>query len=194
MTIYCIFILPNTNSFIESLRKELRFLPEEEIKDIIYDYEEHFQIGISKGKTEEEICKELGNPKNIAKSYRATYKIDLAEKNPSTKNLFTAIIAAISLGFFNLVFVLGPFLGLIGILFGIYGIGLAFVAAGGKVLLGMMIFNFYSYNMHPITQVSFGIGFISLGLLILIGCFYLTKYLYSLTIRYLRWNIKLITK
>lgn len=184
----------NKASFIESLRRELRFLPKEEINDIIYDYEEHFQIGISKGKTEEEICRELGNPKNIAKSYRATYKIDLAEKNPSTRNLFTAIIAAISLGFFNLLFVLGPFLGLIGVLFGIYAIGFGFIAAGGEVLWHVLTFQFQYHNLHPITQVSFGIGFVSLGLLILIGCFYLTKYLYGLTIRYLRWNIKMITK
>ena len=53
----------NRDEFIGILRNELSGIPKEEIEDILYDYEEHFEIGIHKGKTEEEIAKELGNPK-----------------------------------------------------------------------------------------------------------------------------------
>lgn len=44
------------------------------------------------------------------------------------------------------------------------------------------------------VSISFGIGFTALGILALIGCFYLTKLLYRATIKYLPWNINLITK
>lgn len=49
----------NKAEFIGNLRHELKGIPENEIDDILYDYEEHFQIGLSKGKTEEEIAMEL---------------------------------------------------------------------------------------------------------------------------------------
>jgi len=45
-----------------------------------------------------------------------------------------------------------------------------------------------------VVSISFGIGFTALGILALIGCFYLTKLLYRATIKYLPWNINLITK
>jgi len=186
------------DEFITILKEELKNLPSAEVEDILYDYEEHFEVGLSKGKTEEEIAKELGNPKTIAKSYKANYRINNAENNPSTKNLFSAILAAVSLGFFNLVFVLGPFIGLVGLLVGIYSIGFGFSIGGIGLFFGTFLEPFFpkyiNINLHPITSLSFGIGFFALGLLILIGCFYLTKYLYQVVIRYLRWNINVITK
>ncbi len=188
----------NRREFIEALKRELGNLPQSEIEDILYDYEEHFEVGLSKGKTEEEIAQELGSPRTIAKSYRANYRINNAENNPSTKNLVTAILAALSLGFFNLVFVLGPFLGLVGLLIGIYGLGFGLSIAGIGLFFGTFLEPLFPHyidlNVHAITSISFGIGLFALGLLILIGCFYLTKYLYQVIIRYLRWNINIITK
>lgn len=188
----------NRVEFINTLKIELGNLPPSEVEDILYDYEEHFEVGLSKGKTEEEIARELGNPKSIAKSYKVNYKINNAENNPSTKNLFSAILAAVSLGFFNLVFVLGPFLGLVGLLIGTYGIGFGLSIAGIGLLfrtfLEPLFPHYIDLNVHAITSISFGIGLFALGLLILIGCVYLTKYLYQVIIKYLRWNINIITK
>lgn len=188
----------NKAEFIGNLRHELKGIPENEIDDILYDYEEHFQIGLSKGKTEEEIAMELGNPITIGKSYRANYKINNAESNPSTKNLFTAIISAVSLGFFNLIFVLGPFLAIVGLLIGLYVVGISFIVCGISLFFGTLLIPFHfisiDINVHPITSASFGIGFATLGILILIGSFYLTKKIYNLILKYLRWNINTITK
>lgn len=188
----------NRIEFINTLKRELYNLPQSEVEDILYDYQEHFEVGLSKGKTEEEIAEELGNPRTIAKSYKVNYKINNAEANPSTKNLFTAILAAVSLGFFNLVFVLGPFIGLLGLLVSVYGLGLGLSVAGFSMFLGTFLNPFFpgymSISLHPLTSISFGIGLFALGSLILIGCFYLTKYLYRIVIRYLRWNMNIITR
>ncbi len=43
--------------FLKELSSHLRKLPDEERKDILFDYEEHFQFGIEEGKTESEIIK-----------------------------------------------------------------------------------------------------------------------------------------
>ena len=69
----------NKNEYLNALRISLQSLPPEELEDILSDYEEHFNIGLSKGKSEEEISKELGNPKEISKNYKSTYRSNLNE-------------------------------------------------------------------------------------------------------------------
>lgn len=188
----------NRDEFMKILRKELSGLPRPEIEDIIYDYEEHFEIGIHKGKTEEEIAKELGNPKNIAKSYKASFKIDEAEKNPTASNLFKAILAAMALGFFNLVVVLAPFIVIVALLFSLYAISVGFIIGGVGSFFGTIAAPFLpakiNIGMNPLASISFGIGFTALGVLIMLGCFYLTKLLYNGIIRYLKWNIDIIKR
>lgn len=60
----------NKQEFLKELKQNLRGFSQEEIDDILYDYEEHFSIGLSSGKTEEEIAEDLGNPKDIAQQYK----------------------------------------------------------------------------------------------------------------------------
>lgn len=186
------------DEFIKNLRGSLKRLPPEEIEDIVYDYEEHFQIGLSKGKTEEEISKELGDPKVIAKMYNVSSKIDKAENNPSTKNILKAIFSAMALGIFNFIIVLGPFIAIVALLIGLYAISIVFVASGISAFFGIMFLPFTSYQVtfgiNTLTSISFGIGLSVLGILLFIGCVYLTKLLYKGTISYLKWNVDIIKK
>lgn len=55
--------------YIAELKKQLRVLSESEVSDICGDFEEHFSIGLSQGKTEHEISAELGDPKTVADTY-----------------------------------------------------------------------------------------------------------------------------
>lgn len=70
----------NKEQFLKELSNQLRKLSEEERKDILLDYEEHFQFGIEEGKTESEIIKGLGSPKAIAKDLLAMYRFDEMKK------------------------------------------------------------------------------------------------------------------
>lgn len=55
--------------YLDKLRNNLRFrLSDAEIDDILSDMMECFEAGISEGKTEEEICIDLGTPKDAAAS------------------------------------------------------------------------------------------------------------------------------
>lgn len=63
--------------FLDLLRFYLRDMPKTVTDDIISDYEEHFAIATEKGKSEEDICKELGSPEAIAKEYISGEKIHL---------------------------------------------------------------------------------------------------------------------
>ena len=55
--------------YISALKNALRALPEPDITDIAQDFEEHFEIGLSQGKTEHEIAAELGDPTVVAGTY-----------------------------------------------------------------------------------------------------------------------------
>lgn len=60
----------NREKYLKQLKFALEGLPEDEVQDILYDYEEHFAIGLSKGKSEEEISMELGDPGEVANNYK----------------------------------------------------------------------------------------------------------------------------
>lgn len=63
----------NKKDFLSILANGLKDFPEKELADILFDYQEHFTIGKSNGKTEEEIINELGNPYEIVYQYRCAY-------------------------------------------------------------------------------------------------------------------------
>ncbi len=55
--------------FLQELYNHLQPLSANERDEIIQDFEEHFSAGIENGKTEEQICAELGNPYTCALQY-----------------------------------------------------------------------------------------------------------------------------
>jgi len=59
----------NKNQFLRKLDVLIKDLPKEERQDILFDYEEHFRIGLEEGKTEEEIAKALGEPESLVKEF-----------------------------------------------------------------------------------------------------------------------------
>ncbi len=88
-----------------------------ERQEILRDYEEHFRAGKEEGKSEEEIVHSLGDPYELAKEILQDHSLEKEEEESPTSNLFQKIFTILGLGFFNLIFVLGPFLGLVGLLF-----------------------------------------------------------------------------
>jgi len=121
----------NKKQFFKELREELKQLPKEDFDSIMEDFEEHFEIGLSKGRNEEEIVESLGTPNTIAKHAKAYFLVRRAEEKSSVINFLRAIYATIGLGFFNLIFMSGILLGVSFLLFGF------FLAAGAIVFAGI---------------------------------------------------------
>lgn len=175
--------------FIRELDSLLTSLPDKERLDILADYTEHFLIGIDNGKSEHEIAEGLGSPKMIAKEIIAGYHIHQAESDTSIENVTRALIATVSLGFFNLVFVLGPFFGFIGVLIGLYATSIALILSP----VGLVI----NYGMprnvdETLFLVSASLAAAGLGVMMGIGMIALTKWLYRQFLRYLNFNLKII--
>lgn len=193
-------MLMTKQEFIDILTRSLGSLPLGDRDEILFDYEEHFRIGLAEGKAEEEIANSLGDPRTIARQFNADYHVKQAEADATVSNTFKAVMATLGLGFFNLIFVLGPFLGLLGALFGL------FIAAGAIIISGIALFaatifgpfipiavdSTFIMMASPAAAFFVSVGLVSLGLLFMIGNVYLVKYFFIGTVRYLKFNMKII--
>ena len=63
----------NKKAFLQQLRKGLKGIPKSDLEDILYDYQEHIDSALETGKSEEEITREFGSPRKIAKQHRAEF-------------------------------------------------------------------------------------------------------------------------
>lgn len=78
--------------FLQQLYNNLFPLSDDERKEIIQDFEEHFSVGIESGKTEEQICEELGSPESCA----ASYLQNTASASRPTENRQTAKVSPVN--------------------------------------------------------------------------------------------------
>ena len=195
----------NKKEYLEALSKLLRKLPKEDREDIISDYEEHFAIGLEKGRTEEEISKALGNPKNVAKQIKADNMVKIAQNKPSIGSIIGAILATMGLGLFNLIFVAIPVLvvaviililfvaGFIIIFTGIYWVLLPFLHL---IIPQLAIPTFINSPGNDILNILVvvlcGIGLTAGGIILVVLMAYITKWFYELMIKYLKLNLKII--
>jgi uncharacterized membrane protein len=191
-------MLQNEQEYIRILKGRLAgTLPNDELDDLISDYSEHFRIGKANGRSEEELFRSLGSPEDVAREIRATHLVKKAECQKTCGNLFHAVFATIGLGLFNLVFVLLPFILLIIMLLVVFIVGIMFTICGPVAfvysvlqILGLPAFAIWQ---SPVAGAFFAIGLTTLGLLLVIGDYYLARFFYHIGIRYLKWNIGVIS-
>jgi uncharacterized membrane protein len=189
----------NRNEFISKLHNTLGDISPAAKDEIMYDYREHFDIGLEQGKTEEEICAGLGDPRSIAKQYRAEYMVNKADVDKTAFNALRAVFAGLSLGFFKLIFLAPVMAAIIGVL------ACFFVVTGGLVLGGIGLFTAILLapllpqwisipDINPVILILCSISLISSGMLSGIGTVKLTKFAYKLIINFIRSNLKIINK
>lgn len=83
----------NKKVFLEKLKKKLKILKEDELDDIIEEYEDHINEKISSGKTEEEAVKDFGNFDELVKEILSAYKINEDyDKSTKEKNVVADFI------------------------------------------------------------------------------------------------------
>lgn len=187
------------NEFLSILESSLGNINQSDRIDILYDYKEHFNAGMSEGKSEGDICMALGDPKVIAKQYRVDCIVKQADENRTAGNILRAIFAALSLGFFNLIITLPVFASLIAVMISLYAAAVSITVAGVGAFLAIFLQPVLpEYIMIPdinMGVVIFGsIGLTALGLLFCIGCVYVSKFFYQITIKYIKANIKIISR
>ena len=189
----------NKFEFMNVLSTDLKRLPEADKADVLYDYEEHFTIGLEQGKSEEEIAKALGDPRAIAKQFNVDTMLEQAAETKSVGNITRAVFAIAGLGFFNLVFVLGPYIGLVAVLIALFASAFALTISGIAIILTAIaapaLPDFISLGgINPGVIIFSGIGITALGLLFFQGVIALSRVFFRVTVSYLKMNLKIINK
>jgi uncharacterized membrane protein len=199
------------NEYLQILGQHLARLPESERADILRDQEEYFREALANGRTEADVIGSLGDPKHLAKALIAEAKLSGAEtsfntastpnsdsSNASLRNqmgaTMRAVIAIVTLAPFNLIFVLGPFLGLLGCLVAGWAVGASFLIAGGAAVF-FLVTELMPLGASTIAHIasfllSAGVVMFSFSFLALMA--WVSSWVARLTVRYLRWNLDLI--
>lgn len=183
------------NEFLRRLEQSIFKLPDDEKNEILADYKEHFSVGRASGKTDDEISLSLGKPETIGRAYLADYSFGrVAEQTGFAKRagwLVIGIVAAVGLGVFNLIFLSIPFLIVVFLLLG--GWGISFVAPiVGIALLFSWPFSIAVPGLAFVSLLFAGTGFIFLGCFLLTMMILLTYGFFLLVIKYLKANVRLI--
>jgi uncharacterized membrane protein len=182
--------------YLEKLEKNLRSLPAEEITDIINDFKEYFDVGIERGRSEEELSLSLGNPKMLARQIRLESYIKKAEETKSASNILRAVFTSIGLSFFNLIVMLPVFLTVFSALAVLFACSVSLSAAGVTGFVGSIFSPLFSqyltFNINFAVSLFAFIGIGSLGILFFVGNIYVAKFIFRLIVRYLRFNLKVI--
>jgi len=184
--------------FLSQLHRALGRMSESEKKEILYDYEEHFRMGAVEGKGEEEICRSLGSPRALGRSYAIESLPDRPEEGHGSATLaLRAVLASVSLGFFNIVIVLGPFLGLVGVMIGLWAAAAAIALCGAAVVLAVPLWPMLPFLPGLSVLQGFfcfftGTALAALGLLAVIGMWKLSLLFVRATVAYVKFNARIV--
>ncbi|MDP5277095.1 HAAS signaling domain-containing protein [Chengkuizengella axinellae] len=176
------------NEFISQLESLLESVNQADRNEIIYDYLEHFDIGLANGKSEEELVKELGDPKVIAKDLLADYRVTKAEEDKSIGNMYKAILATFSLSFFNIVFIVGPVIGIFGAYLALSIAAVVLTISPLLLIPQVIIYGFDNIELNIFATILL----CGIGILMSIGMIHTGRFLYNVTLRYIRFNIRVI--
>ena len=186
------------DQFILALRRSLIQLPQAEVEDVIRDQNEYISDAIAAGRTEDDVIKSLGDPKVLANSLQADLKIQRAESavsfNKQVSLTFSALIAILALAPLNIIFILGPFLGLLIVLIVGWAMAMGLFATSVAMFAGFfmkLIFMSAGFWTHLSTML-FSLGMIGSALIAFICMYSVTNLVLAWTISYLKWNLNFI--
>jgi uncharacterized membrane protein len=115
--------------FLDALKRAMTGLPPEvQAKTLAY-YEQRFIDGVAAGRSEQDVAKELDDPKKIAMTLRASSHLSAFEQKRNPANLLRLAVSALGLAIFNL-FMVVPAAVYASLLAAMYACALAFYVAG----------------------------------------------------------------
>jgi uncharacterized membrane protein len=186
----------NKLEFFKLLKIELESNGVRNVSDILADYEEHFSHGLSKGKTEEEICKNLGSPLTIAGAYKTDsmiQEIKNTDKPFSIKLALNVVMRLLVLAPFNFIVLFIPGIMIFTFLVTGWGITLGMGGAGLGVI-GMLP---QAAAINPgmwgwIGGIATSLGLVGMSVLSGMIMFLFSKFILMGLISYLQWNVKFV--
>jgi uncharacterized membrane protein len=153
------------NEYLMRLEKSLKHMSVAEKKDILQDYREHFEIGKSSGKTEEQIAKALGEPEQLAKMFSAVGAAGRAHESRGFRASLRMIGAFLSFKVGGGILAAVLYFACLSVIVSLYAGATGVVLAGAGSLAVMAIEIIKGYPMWAITAFFAAMMLISGGLL-----------------------------
>lgn len=122
----------NQQEYISSLKNALASMPYEQSKNAITEYEQRFAEGLAAGRSEEEIAKELDDPKKIVAKMKTQATVNAFSEKKTFANFGRMFVSFIGLAFFNL-FMLIPASIYMAFLMSAYAVAFAFFVGGSAL-------------------------------------------------------------
>lgn len=180
--------------FIEELKKELKFLKQDELNEVIADQEEFIRDAMSTGRSEEEVIASLGSPKSFAESIKLEYKMKKIKDAPSTwdsvKESLTATGILFGLMPLAVLLLLVPGLSVFGFLFSWFVTTLVFLLISMFMILGSFLVFLVGMGFTEFFAVLFlSLGFVFASMASLSLLVSLVKFFVNLLVRYINWSL-----
>jgi uncharacterized membrane protein len=155
------------NEFMTRLRQGLVGLDPDYIRDVMNDYEAHFEDGAGQGRSEQEIAAALGDPGRLARELRAEAGFKRWEEQKTPTNMAGAVLALLGLATVDVMLLL-PFLGaVLGIFVGCCVAVLALVIVGFVLMIGALFPGLAWFGLTGGTELMAaglaGMGLVALG-------------------------------
>jgi uncharacterized membrane protein len=115
--------------YLDALKRAMMGLPPEIQARTLAYYEQRFVDGVAAGRTEEEVGRELDDPKKIAMTLRASSHLDALGEKKKPVNVVRLLFSAVGLAIFNLFMVI-PAAVFGALLASLYACAVAFYLAG----------------------------------------------------------------
>ena len=113
------------------------------------------------------------------------------------KRIVRALFASTSLGFFNVLFIVGPYAGLVGGMIGLWAGAGTIALSGVATILALIVAPLFpsvifvgGINIAALVFASIGVS--ALGVLAVIGMWKLTKLFLEMTRRYVLFNLRIV--
>ena len=182
----------NKHDFLNKLKKNLKYITDEEKEEILQDYALHYAEGANDQKSEHTISRNLGDPKEIAKELNAENALQKVEEQKNIKSISNAVLSIMGLGAMNFMLVIaGLFFILIfsPVIF-LFVVGVPIMLLSPVILVVMGFVNgFHTLGWPEVNEV---IRLLAIGSVLAVVGYYIARAFMKLFIHHLKWNMAMV--
>ena len=153
------------NEFLEKLSVELGAMSVEQKNDILADYREHFEAGKAAGKSEAEIVRSLGDPKQIGRMYHADYAVERAKSSMGITNVLRMLGAVVRYQMLGGLVMVCLYIVAVSVLLTFFATAVSILAAASAVLASGIVVLIRGYQIYALLAGFLTLFLFSMGIL-----------------------------
>ena len=179
----------NKQAFMSQLKRNLMPLKQSARQEILADFEEHFNDGAKSGKTDAQVAKELGDPKQLAQQYLTT--VQKEEKTSVPESVGRGIFVGLGLLLLDAIILIPIVASLFAVVISLWAIPISTFASAIAFLI-YPLFTALTVSMPYYIALMASIALLGFTVASAIGMFYLSKYFIKFVIGFGKMHYRII--